>query len=259
MNKQDLNITLKRGSWILAIVFSIAIVVSSVGRRESSIIEDVRVEIEPLEDNKMLIKPEDVLVTIERGFGTQMRGLPLSAVDVARVERILEEDPFVINADVFITAQSILRVNITQREPILRIIDNNGLNYYLDKDGNKMPLSRHFAARVLTATGNIPPHDPEFLLRKRHRLKDLFLLANKILEDEFYQALIEQVYVSNTGEFTLIPKVGDQKILFGRLSNTDEKLENLKIFYQEGMPYEGWQKYRTIDVRFKGQVVCEKR
>ncbi|MBK7873651.1 MAG: hypothetical protein IPJ74_24805 [Saprospiraceae bacterium] len=91
------------GYWQL---FSIAIVVSSVGR-ESSIVEEVKVEIDPLEGNKLLIKPEDVLVTIERGFGTQMRGLPLSAVDVARVERILEEDPFVINADVLLRAKRV--------------------------------------------------------------------------------------------------------------------------------------------------------
>lgn len=259
MNKNDLNITLKRASWLLAIFFSIAIVVSAVGKRESSTVQDVLINVEPLEGENRLIQKEDVEVTIERSIGTQLRGMPLNQVDVARIERVLEEDPFVIDADVYVTAQSVVRVNIKQREPILRVIDNNGLNYYLDKEGNKMPLSRHFAARVLTATGNIPPHDPEFLQRKRHRLKDLFLLSEKILADEFYKALIEQIYVSNTGEFTLIPKVGDQKIIFGKLANADEKLENLRIFYQEGMPYEGWQKYRTIDVRFKGQVVCEKK
>lgn len=256
-----MNITLKRASWLLAIFFSIAIVVSAVGKRESSMVQEVQVEVEPLQGDNRLIKPEDVLITIERSVGAQLRGMPLNSVDVARIERVLEDDPFVIDADVYVTAQSVVRVNIKQREPILRVIDNNGLNYYLDKEGNKMPLSRHFAARVLTATGNIPPHDPEFLQRKRHRLKDLFLLSEKILADEFYKALIEQIYVSNTGEFTLIPKVGDQKIIFGRLANADDKLENLKIFYQEGIPFveKGWNAYRTIDVRFKGQVVCEKK
>lgn len=261
MNKNELNITLKRASWLLAIFFSIAIVVSAVGRKEASMVQEVQVTVEPLQGDNLLIKPEDVLITIERSVGAQLRGMPLNSVDVARIERVLEEDPFVIDADVYVTAQSVVRVNIKQREPILRVIDNNGLNYYLDKEGNKMPLSRHFAARVLTATGNIPPHDPEFLQRKKHRLKDLFLLSEKILADEFYKALIEQIYVSNTGEFTLIPKVGDQKIIFGRLANADDKLENLKIFYQEGIPFveKGWNAYRTIDVRFKGQVVCEKK
>ncbi|MCD8495578.1 MAG: hypothetical protein LRY45_02455 [Bacteroides graminisolvens] len=75
----------------------------------------------------------------------------------------------------------------------------------------------------------------------------------------FFNALIEQIYVSNANEFTLIPKVGDQKIIFGKYEDVITKLENLKIFYQEALPYEGWQKYRTINVKYKGQVVCEKR
>ncbi len=259
MDKKELQLTLKRASWLLAVFFSIAIVISAVGKREASIVDQVLIDIEPLSSGNSLIKPEDAQLTIERSFGSKLEGFPLGSVDVGRVERVLEEDPFVENADVYVDARANLRVKIQQREPVLRVIDNNGLNYYLDEEGNKMPLSRHFAARVLTATGNIPPHDPNFLERKRHRLKDLFLLAQKVSADAFFGALIEQIYVSNTGEFTLIPKVGDQKIIFGSLSDADEKLENLKIFYKEGIPYEGWQKYRTINVKFKGQVVCEKK
>lgn len=259
MNKTDLQITLKRATWAVVIFFSIAIVFSAIGKRDASLVQDVQAEVEPLPGGNRLISPEDILFTIDRSIGGQLKGSPLNSVDIARIEKALEADPFILDADVYVTAQQVMKVYIKQRAPILRIIDKYGLSYYLDKDGKKMPLSRHFAARVLTANGNIPPHDPEFLERKRHRMKDLFLLANVILQDEFYQALIEQIYVSNNGEFTLIPKVGDQKILFGNIANMEEKLANLRIFYQEGIPYEGWQKYRTIDVRFKGQVVCEKR
>jgi len=139
----------------------------------------------------------------------------------------------------------------------LRIIDDNGLDYYLDSEGMKLPLSKHFTARVLVATGNIPPHSPDFLQRKKHLLKDLFQLAKLILADEFLKSLLEQIYV-NQGEFVLIPKVGDQKILLGKFENVEDKLERLNIFYQKGIPYEGWQKYKTINLKFKNQVVCGK-
>jgi len=71
--------------------------------------------------------------------------------------------------------------------------------------------------------------------------------------------MIEQIHVSNQGEMTLVPKIGDQKIFFGKLADADKKLEKLRIFYQEGMPYEGWRKYKSIDVRYAGQIVCKKR
>ncbi|MCD8495579.1 MAG: hypothetical protein LRY45_02460 [Bacteroides graminisolvens] len=52
-----------------------------------------------------------------------------------RIERVLEEDPFVVDADAYVDSRSRVNVKISQREPMLRIIDNNGLNYYLDADG----------------------------------------------------------------------------------------------------------------------------
>ena len=69
---------------------------------------------------------------------------------------------------------------------------------------------------------------------------DQFALLT-ILDDEFMSALVEQIHVSNQGEFTLIPKLGNQKILFGKHSNVLDKIDRLKVFYWEAIPYEGWR------------------
>ncbi|MEO0044740.1 MAG: hypothetical protein RL329_4189, partial [Bacteroidota bacterium] len=45
----------------------------------------------------------------------------------------------------------------------------------------------------------------------------------------------------------------------GNLDDLEDKLKRVKIFYQEGIPYEGWKKYGIINVKYKGQVVCKKR
>jgi cell division protein FtsQ len=37
-----------------------------------------------------------------------------------------------------------------------------------------------------------------------------------------------------------------------------EKFEKLKIFYREAIPYEGWDKYEEINLKFKRQIVCKK-
>ena len=80
-----------------------------------------------------------------------------------------------------------------------------------------------------------------------------------MLADPFYSALVEQIYLSNVGEYILIPKVGQQKIILGPYEEIEDKLERLKIFYKQGIPYEGWQKYKSINLKFKDQVVCKKR
>ncbi len=244
--------------WIFGLFLFFMLIVSAVERKEESRVANMDVSIDPLPGGYLLIDAEDVRQLIKRSFGYHLEEQPLGILNVERVERVLEEDPFVLDAEVHINAKNEVKIKVFQREPVLRIVDDNGLNYYLDGEGIKLPLSKHFTARVLVATGNIPPHSPDFLQRKKHILKDLFHLAKLILDDEFLKSLLEQIYVSK-GEFVLIPKVGEQKILLGKFDNVEDKLKRLKIFYEEGIPYEGWQKYRTINLKYNNQVVCKRK
>jgi cell division protein FtsQ len=141
---------------------------------------------------------------------------------------------------------------------MLRILDQNGGNYYLDEKGIKMPPSNNFTARVLVATGNIAPYTPEFMQKKRNTLKDLVTITKAILKDDFLADNIQQVHVNNAGEFILVPLIGDQKIILGNARRLENKFDRLKTFYKKAMPYVGWQQYRSINLKFNGQVVCKR-
>ncbi len=253
----ELNGTLKRLLWVALLFISAGFVISTVTQKGSALVQEVKIDVAPLPDGHSLVAPEDIRLAIERSFGFQLEALPISSVDVDRLERVLEAEPFILDADVYVDARDKVNIVVSQRLPVLRIIDHNGLNYYLDESGVKMPLSAHFSARVLVATGNIPPHETDFRKKRNNVLNQVFELANTIRADEFLFAMIQQIYVNNRSEITLVPMVGNQKISFGRYQNVEEKLENLKIFYQEGLPYQGWQKYRQINLMFDGQVVCK--
>ena len=259
MSKQnkELSTAMKRLTWIALVFLAIALIISMVAKKEAAIIQKVNIEVEPLEGGNFLINKEDVLLTIERSFGFPLETMPLGAIDVERLEKVLKEEPFVLKANAFVNAENIVKISIVQRQPVLRIIDRNGANYYLDEKAFKMPLSKHFSARVLVATGNIPPYVLDYKGNVQDMLHHLFELAQTIRGDDFLQPLVEQIYVNNKGELTLVPKVGRQKILFGRYSSVEDKLKRLKIFYTEALPYEGWRKYRTIDLNFQGQIVAK--
>ncbi|MFN6085466.1 MAG: hypothetical protein ACK476_11145, partial [Fluviicola sp.] len=70
------------------------------------------------------------------------------------------------------------------------------------------------------------------------------------------------VHRNQWGDFILIPQVGGHEIVFGT-ANSDrdvkEKFEKLKTFYKEGIPYEGWNKYSSINLKYKNQIVGKKR
>ncbi|HMX39194.1 MAG TPA: cell division protein FtsQ [Saprospiraceae bacterium] len=247
-----------RLTWLLFLFVVLAIWYLARQRKANTFAEGVEVQVEPLASGDKLISERDVRQALLRSFGNTLEGTELANLEVERMERVLEEDPFVRNADAYIDQNNQLHVRIEQREPVLRVLDNNGGNYYLDAAGKKMPPSKNFAARVLVATGNVAPYTPEFREKRKSNLKDLFNLTQTLLADDFLSAFIQQVHINNAGEFILVPLVGDQKIVLGSTRRLEDKLRRLKIFYLQGMPYEGWRKYETINLKYSGQVVCRR-
>jgi cell division protein FtsQ len=250
---------LQRIAWIGGALLTIMVITAAVSRKKQMTIAATVVDVQPLEGGAYLIDSADVIEIIGQSLGAPLDDQLAGDVDAGRVERVLEEDPFVRNAEVALTANSRIIIEVEQREPILRVRDKQGSQYYLDKTGTRVPLSKHFAARTLVATGNIPPHTPEFLKKKKSEMKDLFELTQFILADDLWRALFEQIYVNSRKEFVLVPKVGDQIVLLGRFENLEDKLRRLRVFYEKAVSYEGWQRYKSIDLRYRGQVVCEKR
>lgn len=228
-------------------------------RKENIRAADVEIVISSLSSGDFLIKSEDVLSIIELAFGHQVIGVPLGELDMDRMERVLEAAPFVREADAYVDAEHLVHLEIQQREPVVRIIDRDGQQYYLDSTATKMQLSDHFTARVLVATGNIPPYDPNFPKMENNNLREVYELTKKVLSDELLSPLIAQIHIGGNNELQMIPTLGDQRIILGNTSHLDDKIFRLKVFYKEALSRMGWNKYKTINLKFKNQVVCKKR
>lgn len=237
----------------------LVMIVLMIERKQTRRAADAKITIEPLSTGDFLIKGEDVISIVDKAFGHEIIGVPLGNLDMERMERVLEASTFVKSAETFIDAENIVHLKIVQREPIVRIIDRDGQSYYLDKTGEKMETSNHHTARVLVATGNIQPFDPEFKTSKRHHLRRVFELTEVILKDDLLEPLVAQIHVADNGDVQMIPNIGDQRIILGNLEELDNKLFRLKTFYKEALSRMGWNKYKTINLKFKNQVVCEKR
>lgn len=257
------NVKMIKNLIVIALLFlAVGFIYWSVNKRAATLSEGLEIVIDKMMSGRDLLTVGDVQKIIQRSFVYNLveEKVPLSKLDVRAIERVLEDEPFVLDAEVFIDAQNQLYVHIQQREPIYRIIDVNNENYYMDKTGKQMPMSAHSTARVIVATGEIPPYTPDFKKpEKKHFLNDLNELIYKIRHDDFLHAQVEQIYVNQYKEFTLIPKVGKQKILLGKYEDIDDKLQRLKLFYEEGMSREGWNKYKTINLKYRKQIVCKKR
>lgn len=246
--------------WLTAITFLgvLGLLFRAMEQSNEKVIKGIGVEITPLEDGHFLMVQEDVKGILNKLYGNSLIGTPVEEIEVMVLEEALRKEPIISVAEVYIDAKQILNVAIQQRKPLLRVMDQKGGNYYLDEEGRALPLSAHFTARVPIVTGEIEVYDDNFLYLKNFNLKHVFLLAKRMLEDEFYEALTEQFVVYPGGNIEIIPKMGRARIFFGEYSDVDEKLENLMIFLTEIQPRQGWKDYESINISFKGQVVCER-
>lgn len=249
------NYIFKIASFI-GLVLVAGIMISAVELKKSADIKEVKINILHLDNGNDLVTAEEIRLALDRTFGHSLVGIPLRMLDVDAIEKSIEEEPFVFTAEAFVDAEMALVVQISQREPILRIIDQNGTSSYLDRAGFKMPLSKHFTARVPVASGSIPAFNEEYFLEETHLIKDIYELAIILEKDEFLKPLIEQISVGWDKDFTMIPKVGKQKILIGTMENIDGKLIRLKSFYTEALKYEGWRKYKLLNLKYDKQLVA---
>ncbi len=193
-------------------------------------------------------------------------------VKTNELEKLIEQNAYVNSAEVSTTIDGKLIVNVDQRQPIFRV-ESGKESFYVDNYGSLLPLSPDYVSRVVIVNGHIKNIDfkeikeisfkeiKEISFIKENDisgLKDIFFLIKYIRNDAFLKALIEQIYVNRNKEIELIPKIGNQVILFGEIENIEEKLKNLQLFYTQGMEINGWGAYKVINVKFSNQVVCTK-
>ena len=68
-------------------------------------------------------------------------------VDLNKLEKSLDNYNMIEKSEVFVTIDGMLKAVVKQKSPTARVFDENA-SFYFDYQGNKMPLSENFTARV---------------------------------------------------------------------------------------------------------------
>lgn len=182
--------------------------------------------------------------------GLNPYGKQLKEVDTYAIQEAILENKLINSASVFVTSDGGIRALIKERIPVLRVMTDNGKSYFVDKDGQVMPLSPHNTAYLPLATGSV---------KEDFATTDLYKFALYLSENSFWNALIEQIVVKSDNEIVLITRLGDQDVLLGSLDNYEEKLSKLKTFYAEALPKTGWNRYSKLNLKYDKQVIGTKR
>jgi cell division protein FtsQ len=199
---------------------------------------------------------EDEIATMIEKSGEPIIGQRLSAININRLEIKLGTFTTLDNVEIFrkvdskgLSFKGKLVISVDERTPVVRFKSSTE-DYYMDQKGIRVPVSSRFVERILLAEGTISDE-----IIKKSFLK----MADFVNKDDFWRAQIEQVFIQANGELLLVPQVGDYLIEFGTPDDYELKFRNLRAVYQQGFKNIGWNRYKTISVKYRNQVVCTKK
>ena len=173
-------------------------------------------------------------------------GEPMGSINTEAIEICLKSNRLIRQVECFKTTDNKVKLQIEQRIPILRIMSFFG-NYYIDKEGKAMPVSSNYSARLPIASG---------FIEKPFAERELYKFALFLRNDSLWNAQIQQIAVLKNHDIILTPTVGSHQIELGQLTDFEQKMKNLLAFYRDGCNRFGWNKYKTINLRYKDQVIC---
>ncbi len=208
---------------------------------------------------------EDDLMRLIMSTGIRVTGAKMSEVPLTTLEKKIKTYKELRVAEVYFSADKKMHVYADQREPVMRVVASYGGDFFIDREG--VIMRRH---NLYTPHLHIIEIDmvfnPEQMTgkniydsEKTENLARAFELVNYIRSHSFWNSMIDYLSMSRDGRVVMVPRVGNHTILLGSAENYEEKLNNLLVFYREAMPVAGWDRYKVVNIEYKGQVVCQRR
>ena len=228
------------------------LLVAAIGRRNKERFRSYTIEIQGHYGGAFLT--QDSVASLLQIHTAGVRGELLSLFNMQQVEMKLQQHPWVRKAQLYFDNQDILHVRIIEKKPLARVFTQNGASSYLDERGQLMPLATFRTVKVPVFTGipdsaGVKNKDSLLLIQMRD-------MAQLIVNDSFWNAQVAQIDRTVDQNWELVPVVGDHIVKLGQATDFPAQLKKLFIFYKQVLVKSGFNRYRTVDLRFDNQVVA---
>ncbi len=197
------------------------------------------------EDKALFISESNVNKLLIQNYDS-VHKVAIEKLDLNKGELDLVNNPMIRHAEVSVSLEGELLAIIEQRQPIARLMGSD--QQYLDTDNQLMPLSKEHTAFVPLVYG----------FKKAYQ-DQLFELINFINKDEFLQPAVTQLILDRSGEIRFKVRVHDYEVKLGTVELLDQKMTNYKAFIAKMKKDQRLTQVKTIDLRYKNQVISIKK
>lgn len=204
----------------------------------------------------------DIRRYIDKEYG-EFIGTAIDSINLTRIEDIIDGRSAVRKSQAYVTKDGVLHIDVTQRKPVIRFQKSDG-GFYADSEGYIFPLQKNFASHVQVIDGNIPlaansGYKGYIESRKEQEWFDKIMkVVNHIEKDKRWKGKIVQIHVDNKKDLVIVPREGNELFIFGQPEDITDKFDKMEKYYRNIVPAKGEDFYKTIDLRFEGQIVCRK-
>jgi len=209
------------------------------------------------QNESVILKQAEVEKILEKA-GIETVGARIKEVDLSAITALLKANPYVKDLNFVHFAGSRLVIDYNLRTILLHVFSADGDHYFVDDEGNLVPYTSKMKDYLTIANGNLHQHYKKGA-KVGQELTPVVELAKMLDADEFCKAQFRQIYRRQNGELEMVSTIGNQVILFGKMDNAEEKLDNLKKVYQQGLPRKGYDSYAYLDARFKNRIIAQHR
>ena len=229
---------------IVALLLVMAVMMTGLYFNRSMVITEIT-----LQGNHMT-DPDEILASSRLSEG--MHGDSIVFLEV--IERV-EKMPWVASAHVNLSQSGKVRIRVEEEEPMALLIDQ-GRTALVTESGIQLPLVLGKSVDVPLVYGFKVTDNADTLQSASFQKVRSFLTRAKAYPGLY--AMISEVMVTDTDGVVVLTNENAVRLTFGH-ENFDDRLHKWKAFQSQVIPEKGIRSMRSLDFRFRGQVVAQEQ
>ncbi len=178
------------------------------------------------------------------------RNTLLKDIDIDSLERVLNRFDKIERVNVNILTSGKILIDVWPMRPVARIFDSAGHSYYINRDGKRIVAAPGYFLDVPVVTGDFSPSFPA---------TELFPLLDYLEANPEWGEAVSMIEARSPNDIVVVPVIRGHVINLGNTDNLPDKFNRLKLMYSKVMSAKGWDFYKEISVKWRGQVVGIRR
>lgn len=230
-------------SFVMAGYLALSWIITSTAA-DNRLCEGVLITVHDTTDNHFVTPRE---LAAELGDIPQtIRSRRISAINLDSIERMLNLFDKIEHVDVNMLSSGKLLVDVWPMRPVARIFDNGGQSYYINRAGKRIAAQPGYFMDVPVIRGEFSPDYPA---------TSLLPLLDYLKANPQWDEVVTMIDVRSPNDILLVPPVSGHVINIGDTTNLPDKFSRLRLMYSKVMAAKGWDFYKEISVKWRGQIV----